>query len=645
MPPRHLIVGGAQRSGTSLLWHLLDAHPDIEMSRPLHPEPKYFLDERAWRERPEAYTKRLFGRRPDSLLLGEKSTSYMERPEAAARIRELLPEARIVFVLRDPVERAVSNYWFSVEHGVETVPMEEAFAREEERLDAYDRDRFSVSPFAYVTRGLYDELLRPWEAIFPPAQMKLVLFERLVQGTSELRRLLRFLGVSTAWVPDRAPPPVHPGRRRHEPPARLRRALEERFRRSSSALAERHDLDLSCWASLHALASSNGSRTAGRRRGPQERVPFHRAGIVGRELEHVALAARGGGLGGDGPFAARCERLLREALGSAGVLLTPSCTQALELAALLLGIGPGDEVVVPAFTFVSTANAFVMRGARPVFVDVREDTLGLDESLLEAALGPRTRAVVPVHYAGVGCAMSEIVDLARARGVPIVEDNAHGLFASYRGRPLGTFGALASLSFHETKNFSCGEGGALVINDPEHVERAEILREKGTDRSRFRRGEIGRYTWRDIGSSYLMSELQSAFLFGQLEQRDRIQGRREALWNGYREQLGDWCRETGARPPSVPADRVQSYHLFHLLMPDPGSRARLIAHLAGRGVEATFHYLPLHLSEMGRRFGGELGDHPVCEAVAGRLVRLPLYATLTDDEQARVIEAVLGFDP
>ena len=372
-------------------------------------------------------------------------------------------------------------------------------------------------------------------------------------------------------------------------------------------------------------------------------IPFNRPELAGRELDYVRDAVDRGHLSGDGFYTRQCQELLSGILGGARVLLTTSCTHALEMAALLLDIGPGDEFVIPSFTFVSTANAFVLRGARPVFADIRPDTLNLDEDRLSSCITSRTRVILPVHYAGVACEMERILEVARAAGAAVVEDNAHGLFGSWRGQPLGTFGALSALSFHETKNVFCGEGGALVINDPALAARAEILREKGTDRSRFFRGEIDRYTWVDVGSSYVPSDLLAAFLLAQLEAREKIQARRCRIWQRYQEELADWALEHGARLPSAPPDCAQPWHLFYLLLPSPEERQALIAHLKGRGVQAVFHYLPLHLSEMGQRFGGQPGDCPVTESVSDRLLRLPCFPGLSEPEQARVIEAVRSF--
>jgi dTDP-4-amino-4,6-dideoxygalactose transaminase len=357
----------------------------------------------------------------------------------------------------------------------------------------------------------------------------------------------------------------------------------------------------------------------------------------------MADAVNRGHLSGDGHYTRRCHQLLSNLHAGSAVLLTTSCTHALEMAALLLQVGPGDEVVLPAFTFVSTANAFVLRGAVPVFADVRPDTLGLDERALAPRLSPRTRAIVAVHYAGVACEMDAIGAIAGRAGVTVVEDNAHGLFGSYRGRPLGTFGALSTLSFHETKNVTCGEGGALVINDRSLLPRAEVLREKGTDRSRFFRGEVDRYTWVDVGSSFLPADLLAAFLWAQLEERSRLQQRRAAIWHRYAEELAAWANRRAARLPHVPAHCQQPWHLFYLVMESEPQRDALIAHLRHRGVHAVFHYLPLHLSPVGVRFGGRAGQCPVAESVSARLLRLPCFPGLTDEEQAQVIAAVASF--
>jgi dTDP-4-amino-4,6-dideoxygalactose transaminase len=332
--------------------------------------------------------------------------------------------------------------------------------------------------------------------------------------------------------------------------------------------------------------------------------------------------------------------LLEQQLAIHKALLTTSCTHALEMAALLLNIRPGDEVIVPSFTFVSTVNAFVLRGARPVFADIHPDTLNLDESQIERLVTTRTRAIVPVHYAGVGCEMDTIGEIAARHGLAVVEDNAHGLFGKYRGRYLGTFGSLASQSFHETKNFICGEGGALLINDSQYCERAEILREKGTNRSRFFRGQVDKYTWVDAGSSYLPSDILAAFLLAQLESREQIQAKRRRIWEYYHEHLQTWACERGVALPVVPSWCEQPYHMFYLVLPSLEQRQDMIAHLKQHGIMAVFHYLPLHLSDMGRGFGGRPGDCPVTESFSDRLLRLPFYNDLTEEDQARVVDAI-----
>ena len=370
------------------------------------------------------------------------------------------------------------------------------------------------------------------------------------------------------------------------------------------------------------------------------RIPFNRPCFAGRERVYITEAIANGQISGDGLFTRRCHALLEQALSVPKVLLTTSCTHALEMAALLLDFQPGDEVIVPSFTFVSTINAFVLRGARPTFIDIRPDTLNLDERRLEQLITPRTRAIVPVHYAGVGCEMDAILEIARRHGVAVVEDNAHGLFGKYKGKYHGTFGCLATQSFHETKNLTCGEGGALLINDLRYADRAEILREKGTNRSRFFRGQVDKYTWVDLGSSYLPSDILAAFLFAQLEASEQIQARRRRIWEYYQEHLRDWAEDRHVRFPIVPGHCEQPYHMFYLLLNSLGERQRLIAHLKARGILSVFHYLPLHLSEMGLRFGGKPGDCPVTEDVSDRLLRLPFYNDLTEADQAEVVAAI-----
>jgi dTDP-4-amino-4,6-dideoxygalactose transaminase len=373
-------------------------------------------------------------------------------------------------------------------------------------------------------------------------------------------------------------------------------------------------------------------------------TPFNRphVGTAGRRYMLEALA--GGHHSAGGAFSRRCEALLEELLGARRVLLTTSGTDALELAAVLAKVGPGDEVVLPSFTFVSGAVAFAARGARPVFVDIRPDTLNIDEEAAAEMIGARTRAVVPTHYAGVGCDLEPIIAaLERHPRALLIEDNAHGLFGRIDGAMLGSVGALAALSFHETKNISCGEGGALVVNDPGLVDAAEVALEKGTDRRSFIRGETSRYTWVGLGSSHAPAELLAALLLGELEGREEIQRRRALRWERYAAKLTGWASAHGVRLPFVPDHCDQPAHLFYLLLPTPTARDRLIAHLRARGILAVFHYVPLHSSPWGHRYGAP--ELPVTDRISATLVRLPLYADLEQDRQERVIEAVLAFDP
>jgi len=370
------------------------------------------------------------------------------------------------------------------------------------------------------------------------------------------------------------------------------------------------------------------------------RLPFNKASLSGKEIDYIIQAVEGGHISGDGEFTRRCHHEIESLLGARKALLTTSCTHALEMSALLLEAQPGDEVVVPSYTFVSTVNAFALRGARPVFVDIRRDTLNMDESQVERLITPRTRAVVPVHYAGVGCEMETICDVARRRRISVVEDNAHGFLGTYRNENLGTFGELATLSFHETKNFTCGEGGALLMNDEDLVERAEILREKGTNRSRFFRGEVDKYTWVDIGSSYLPSDILAAFLLAQLEDAERVQARRRRIWELYFERLGDWAAKEGVGLPVVPDHCGQSYHMFYMICPTPKKRDLLIGELREREILSVFHYVPLHLSPMGRRWGYRQGDLPITEDVSLRLLRLPFFSSLEESDMQRICDSI-----
>jgi dTDP-4-amino-4,6-dideoxygalactose transaminase len=373
------------------------------------------------------------------------------------------------------------------------------------------------------------------------------------------------------------------------------------------------------------------------------KIPFNRPAVLGNEFNYMAQVLENGHASGNGPFTAWCEGLLEQELAVEKAMLTTSCTHALEMAALLLGIEPGDEVIMPSFTFVSTANAFVLRGAHPVFVDVRSDTLNLDESQVETAITERTRAIVPVHYAGIGCQMDILAEIAQRHNLVIVEDNAHGLFGRFKGKYLGTFGALATQSFHETKNFTCGEGGALLVNDPELVMRAEILREKGTDRSRFFRGEVDKYTWVDLGSSYVLSDLLAAYLLAQLEQREMVQSKRATIFERYSNAFSELEGRERLRLPIVPDECDHAYHLFYLILNSQDERAGLINHLKSCGTLAVFHYVPLHLSPMGRSFGYGVDDCHITQDLSLRLVRLPFYNDLTEEDQVQVIEQVYAF--
>lgn len=375
------------------------------------------------------------------------------------------------------------------------------------------------------------------------------------------------------------------------------------------------------------------------------RIDFNKPTLVGNELKYIRQAFENAHVSGDGHFSKACQQVLEEQLSVPKVLLTTSCTHALEMAALLLDIKPGDEVIIPSFTFVSTVNAFVLRGAKPVFIDIRPDTLNLDEKLLPDLISPRTRALAAVHYAGVACEMEVLQEVATRYNLPIVEDNAHGLFGKYRGKYLGTFGKLATQSFHETKNISCGEGGALLINDPALIDRAEIIREKGTNRSRFFRGMVDKYTWVDIGSSYLPSDILAAILYAQLEAREKIQASRKRIWDYYHTSLQIWASQNQVRQPFIPQDCEQTYHMYYLILPSYTARQALMDLLKQNGIISVFHYLPLNLSEMGRKFGGQPGDCPVTEDLSDRLLRLPLYFNLTTSEQDRIIEVIHKFKP
>ena len=373
------------------------------------------------------------------------------------------------------------------------------------------------------------------------------------------------------------------------------------------------------------------------------RIPFNKPFITRKELHYVAQAVTQGKIAADGHFTRLCARLLETEFDVAKALLTPSCTAALEIAALLCDLSAGDEVILPSYTFVSTASAIARTGARPVFVDIRPDTLNIDEELIERAITRRTKAIFPVHYAGVSCEMDRIMEIAARHDLVVVEDAAQGVNSAYRGRPLGSIGHLAAYSFHETKNYVCGEGGALCVNAPEFVERAEILREKGTNRSRFLRGMVDKYTWVDVGSSYVPSEMVCAYLYAQLENLEPIAQRRRDIYNLYRRNLLPLEQQGYLTLPTIPEGCTSNYHMFYVLLSDVDARDGLIAHLKQQGITAVFHYVPLHTSPVGNRLGYRSGDLPLTEDLSARLVRLPFYCELAEGEQMEVIAHIQEF--
>jgi dTDP-4-amino-4,6-dideoxygalactose transaminase len=370
-------------------------------------------------------------------------------------------------------------------------------------------------------------------------------------------------------------------------------------------------------------------------------IPFNKPFMTGRELWYISQAHANGHLAGNGEFSKRCCAWLEARIGSQKALLTHSCTAALEMAAILSGVGVGDEVIMPSFTFVSTANAFVLRGATPVFVDVRPDTLNIDVTRIEAAITPRTKAIVPVHYAGVGCDMDAIMEIADRHDLLVIEDAAQGLLANYRGRPLGGIGHMAALSFHETKNIISGEGGALLINDPRFVDRAEVVWEKGTNRSQFFRGQVDKYTWVDLGSSYLPGEIIAAFLWAQMEEADAITARRQAIWSAYHEAFVDLERAGDIRRPIVPPECSQNGHMYHVLLPDLERRTAFIDRLKASGIQSVFHYIPLHSSPFGRSIGRSVGDMSNTDEATDRLARLPMWLGL-EEQLPTVISEVIA---
>jgi len=379
----------------------------------------------------------------------------------------------------------------------------------------------------------------------------------------------------------------------------------------------------------------------------RRQLTFNRPTLEGDELAYVRQAVEGGHTSSSGPFAARAAATLRDEIGAADVLLTTSCTAALEVSGLLLELQPGDTVIVPSFTFVTTALAFVRAGARLVFADIEEETLGIDPASVAELLDERVRAIVAVHYAGIGCDLEGLNKvLSSAPGTHLIEDNAHGLFGRYRDRPLGGFGRFATLSFHETKNFVCGEGGALLLNDPADVDRAHVLYDKGTNRRAFMLGEVDKYSWKDTGSSFGLSDILAAYLLAQLEQREHILSKRRAVFERYDEHLAPLGAELGFRTPIVPADREAAWHMYYVLLEDSATRDRVLDEMRAHGIHPTFHYVPLHTSDGGYRFAARLSDCPVTTSVSGRLLRLPFHNALTADDIDRVVETFIGcLDP
>lgn len=373
---------------------------------------------------------------------------------------------------------------------------------------------------------------------------------------------------------------------------------------------------------------------------PNSKIPFNKPYMTGKELAYIERAYANGILAGDGPFTQHCQDWLSKQAGSQKALLTHSCTAALEMSALLLDIKEGDEVIMPSYTFVSTANAFVLRGATPVFVDIRSDTLNIDEGLIEQAITPNTRAIVPVHYAGVGCEMDAILNIADRHSLAVVEDAAQGLMSFYKGRPLGSFGQLAAYSFHETKNVISGEGGALLVNDLGLVNQAEIIREKGTDRSRFFRGMVDKYTWQDKGSSFLPGELTAAFLYAQLETAKEITKKRLQIWGRYHSLLANLEAEGFLRRPIIPKECEHNGHMYYVLLSPKIDRQKVIEEFKKQGILVPFHYVPLHSSPAGLHFGRVSGEMKNCDALSQQLIRLPLFYEITESDQDRVIDII-----
>jgi len=369
-------------------------------------------------------------------------------------------------------------------------------------------------------------------------------------------------------------------------------------------------------------------------------IPFNKPTLVGNEIEYIIETVNKGHISGDGSFTKKCHKFLEQKFDVNKVLLTTSCTHALELASILVDIQPGDEIILSSFTFVSTANSFILRGGKPIFVDIRKDTLNIDENLIEQKITPRTKAIYPVHYAGVACDMDRIKEIAKKYGLFIVEDAAQGVNAKYKNDYLGTIGDIGTYSFHETKNYYCGEGGAILLNNSSFIERAEIIREKGTDRSKFFRGEVDKYTWVDIGSSYLPSDLLAAFLYAQFEQIEEVYLKRKAIYEYYYSGLKVYQEAGLLQLPVIPGDCHSNYHMFHLILPHEIIRNYVMDYLKSHDILAVFHYIPLHSSPMGQKYGYKSGDFPITEDLSSRLLRLPMYSNISMEELEYIIATV-----
>ncbi|MET1059879.1 MAG: dTDP-4-amino-4,6-dideoxygalactose transaminase [Nocardioides sp.] len=637
---RHLLLIGGQRCGTTYLHGLLQEHPEIAMARPARPEPKVFLSDELSGRGAEWYRSTYFAHASGEKILGEKSTSYLEDPAAATRAAAVLGDPLVLVLLRDPVARAISNWRFSTDNGLEKRPLDVALRESLEQESEWDPSATSVSPFAYLARGRYAEHLVPWLTTFGDA-MQVHFLAELLEDDATLMGLYAGLDVDPGFRPE-GRDRIANGSSGPAPhlPADLTAKLEGYFAASNQALAELLGRELPWWsgATLAATGSTDLLEAPERRA-----IAFNESAVEGRELDYVRASIRSGHPSSGGGFSARAEALLADATGAEEVLLTTSCTSALELSAMLLDLGPDDTVVVPSFTFTTTALAYAREGARLVYCDIEPHTLGMDPDHLATLLDEHVRAVVVVHYAGIACDLEGIQRvLADRPDIALVEDNAHALFGSWRGRPLGSIGRFAAQSFHETKNFTCGEGGALILNDAADVDRARVLHDKGTDRRAFLLGQVDKYSWKDTGSSFGLSDVLAAYLLAQLEQAAVIQAKRRAITEHYHHALSPQAERLGfTTMPADPPERESAFHMFYVLLQDRRQRDAVLRLLRDRGVQATFHYVPLHTSDAGRRFAARETACPVTTDVSDRLLRLPFHNNLTTDDLDRVAAAFL----